>query len=216
MAGKRFTDNNSITADNPILFDDYLVIGNTVEDRKISYAELTRILHSGVDFDGAVRFVSVEDLKEISEPENAAYRFHDGKIQFLNVDDEQWYTLSICTSGGRTLKWATLAGAEIRAVSVDSNGVIVEPPNFVKANKIVTADGGQLSKLKAGKGIIGDDYNGSGEKTWDLDEVYLTKFIGKATESAKIIRADSGELVALKCRIVAGVPQFYGEIINEQ
>ncbi len=216
MAGKRFTDNNPVDSDNPILPDDFFVIGNVVEDRKMSFAELTRVLRNGADFDGTMRFVSLDDLKEITEPENASYRFHEGKFQFLNADDSQWYSLSISTSGGRTLKWKSESGTEIRALSVDQNGVIIEPANFINANKFVTAHGGQLQNLKAGKGIIGDDFNGSTEKTWALDEVFLTKFIGNATESLKFIRADSGELVALKCRIVGGIPQFYGEIVNEQ
>lgn len=50
MAGKRFTDNNPVDSDNPILPDDFFVIGNVVEDRKMSFAELTRVLRNGADF----------------------------------------------------------------------------------------------------------------------------------------------------------------------
>lgn len=216
MAGKRFTDNDSVNSNNPILPDDVFVIGNVAEDRKMTYAELCRLLHSGADFDGALKFVSVEDLKTVVEPENATYRFHNGDIQFLNADDSQWYTLSVRTSGGRTLQWQSDGGAKIRAVSVDANGAVLEPSNFIKANKIVTADGGQLAPLKAGSGLIGANYNGAAAQEWKLDEAFLTKFVGKATESLKFIRADGGELVALKCRIKNGVVQFYGEVINEQ
>lgn len=54
MAGKRFTDNNPVDSDNPILPDDFFVIGNVVEDRKMSFAELTRVLRNGADFDGTM------------------------------------------------------------------------------------------------------------------------------------------------------------------
>lgn len=216
MAGKRLSDNNPANSDNPIFSDDMFVLANAAEDRVMSFAELTRILHEGVDFDGAVRFVSDEDLKEITQPENSKYRFSGGELQFLNADDSQWYAISVRTSGGRTLKWRTENGDDIRAVSVDGNGEIIEPANFIAANKLVTANGGQLAAIKAGSGLIGGDFNGSAERSWRLDEEYVRGLVASVVEQPSFIRAVTGELVQIKCRVVNGIPQFFGEIINEQ
>lgn len=183
MAGKRLMDNTAVDANNPLLSTDKFVVANDT-DRVMTFAELARILHDGVDGIETVKFASDEDLAAFTTPENAKYRFKDGEIQFFNGDANKWVSLKFVSSSGAVLKWA-VGGAEYRAVSVNANGEIVEPSNFIKANKIVTEDG-------------------------------FTKLIGKVTESQKFIRADSGELVALKCRVKNGVVQFYGEIVNEQ
>lgn len=214
MAGKRLMDNAAVDANNPLLSTDKFVVANDT-DRVMTFAELARILHDGVDGIEAVKFASDEDLAAFTAPENAKYRFKDGEIQFFNDDANKWVSLNFVSSSGAVLKWV-VGGAEYRTVSVNANGEIAEPSNFIKANKIVTADGGQLAPIKAGSGLIGADYNGATTQEWKLDEVFLKTFIGNTTESQKFIRADSGELVALKCRIKNGVVQFYGEIINEQ
>lgn len=214
MAGKRLMDNAAVDANNPLLSTDKFVVANDT-DRVMTFAELARILHDGVDGIEAVKFASDEDLAAFTAPENAKYRFKDGEIQFFNDDANKWVSLNFVSSSGAVLKWV-IGGAEYRTVSVNANGEIAEPSNFIKANKIVTADGGQLAPIKAGSGLIGADYNGATTQEWKLDEVFLKTFIGNTTESQKFIRADSGELVALKCRIKNGVVQFYGEIINEQ
>lgn len=214
MAGKRLMDNAAVDANNPLLSTDKFVVANDT-DRVMTFAELARILHDGVDGIEAVKFASDEDLAAFTAPENAKYRFKDGEIQFFNDDANKWVSLKFVSSSGAVLKWV-IGGAEYRTVSVNANGEIAEPSNFIKANKIVTADGGQLAPIKAGSGLIGADYNGATTQEWKLDEVFLKTFIGNTTESQKFIRADSGELVALKCRIKNGVVQFYGEIINEQ
>lgn len=214
MAGKRLMDNAAVDANNPLLSTDKFVVANDT-DRVMTFVELARILHEGVDGIEAVKFASDEDLAAFTAPENAKYRFKDGEIQFFNDDANKWVSLKFVSSSGAVLKWV-IGGAEYRTVSVNANGEIAEPSNFIKANKIVTADGGQLAPIKAGSGLIGADYNGATTQEWKLDEVFLKTFIGNTTESQKFIRADSGELVALKCRIKNGVVQFYGEIINEQ
>lgn len=214
MAGKRLMDNAAVDANNPLLSTDKFVVANDT-DRVMTFVELARILHDGVDGIESVKFASDEDLAAFTAPENAKYRFKDGEIQFFNDDANKWVSLNFVSSSGAVLKWV-IGGAEYRAVSVNANGEIAEPSNFIKANKIVTADGGQLSPIKAGSGLIGADYNGATTQEWKLDEVFLKTFIGNTTESQKFIRADSGELVALKCRIKNGAVQFYGEIINEQ
>ena len=214
MAGKRLMDNAAVDANNPLLSTDKFVVANDT-DRVMTFAELARILHDGVDGIEAVKFASDEDLAAFTAPENAKYRFKDGEIQFFNADANKWVSLNFVSSSGAVLKWV-IGGAEYRTVSVNANGEIAEPSNFIKANKIVTADGGQLAPIKAGSGLIGADYNGATTQEWKLDEVFLKTFIGNTTESQKFIRADSGELVALKCRIKNGVVQFYGEIVNEQ
>lgn len=214
MAGKRLMDNAAVDANNPLLSTDKFVVANDT-DRVMTFVELARILHDGVDGIEAVKFASDEDLAAFTAPENAKYRFKDGEIQFFNDDANKWVSLNFVSSSGAVLKWV-IGGAEYRTVSVNANGEIAEPSNFIKANKIVTADGGQLATIKAGSGLIGADYNGATTQEWKLDEVFLKTFIGNTTESQKFIRADSGELVALKCRIKNGVVQFYGEIINEQ
>ena len=214
MAGKRLMDNAAVDANNPLLSTDKFVLANDT-DRVMTFAELARILHDGIDGIESVKFASDEDLAAFTAPENAKYRFKDGEIQFFNDDANKWVSLNFVSSSGAVLKWV-IGGAEYRTVSVNANGEIAEPSNFIKANKIVTADGGQLAPIKAGSGLIGADYNGATTQEWKLDEVFLKTFIGNTTESQKFIRADSGELVALKCRIKNGVVQFYGEIINEQ
>lgn len=214
MAGKRLMDNAAVDANNPLLSTDKFVVANDT-DRVMTFVELARILHDGVDGIEAVKFASDEDLAAFTAPENAKYRFKDGEIQFFNDDANKWVSLNFVSSSGAVLKWV-IGGAEYRTVSVNANGEIAEPSSFIKANKIVTADGGQLAPIKAGSGLIGADYNGATTQEWKLDEVFLKTFIGNTTESQKFIRADSGELVALKCRIKNGVVQFYGEIINEQ
>ena len=214
MAGKRLMDNTAVDANNPLLSTDKFVVANET-DRVMTFAELARILHDGVDGIEAIRFASDADLAAFTTPENAKYRFRDGEIQFFNSDANKWVSLKFEASTGAVFKWV-LDGTQYRAVSVNAQGEIAEPSNFIKANKIVTADGGQLAAIKAGSGLIGADYNGAAAQEWKLDEAFLKTFVGKATESLKFIRADSGELVALKCRIKNGVVQFYGEIVNEQ
>lgn len=211
MAGKRLVENNQVSSESPLLGSDFFVVANVGEDRIISFAELTRILHAGVDDIESYKFVSDEDLASITQPENAKYRFNNGKIQFYNDDDSQWYDLKISTSGGRTLSWGNY-----KAVSVNSAGVIQEPSNFIAANNIVTINGsgGHLKSLQAGTGIIGDDYDGTAEQTWNIDETYITNIVKNLLDDLTLT-APTGERVKISVAVIDGVPVLNPEIVND-
>ena len=102
--------------------------------------------------------------------------------------------------------------------------------SLTHVDKIVTADGGQLKSIKAGTGLIGTDYNGNSEQTWQLDWesvqakineaiATLNKKLMATIKANSYVTADNGEQVAIKARIIEidgmKVPQFYPEIITE-
>ena len=54
-----------------------------------------------------------------------------------------------------------------------NEGRVLTPSNFVKANNLVTADGGQLKSIKAGSGLIGEDFNGKEAQEWTVDKNFI-------------------------------------------
>lgn len=207
MAGKRLSDNNQVEL-NGSGFEatDALVVCNSNEDRKLLFVDLLKALANGTNLDGGFTFATSEQLNEFTSPNGGRYKIENGEIKQLNKDDGQWYTIAVAKSGGKTLNWGNLF-----AVSVNNDGKIEYPTNFVQANNLVTSDGGQLKELKSGSGIIGNPFNGSTSQIWRIDDEYVKRL----AQQASLIRADTGELVEMKCRIVNGVPQFYGKVVDE-
>lgn len=216
MAGKRLSDNTAVDANNPLLSNDKFVVANSTEDRIISFAELTRILHEGVDGISSVQFASNSELGAITNPSAGKYKISGGKIYYFNDDDSGWYELKVIGTNGKTLTWGAY-----RAVSVDSTGAIASPANFIAANNIVTVGGGKLAKLKAGSGLIGQDYNGDVERTLSIDTNLIDARIALAISAAlstarpQIKMSVDGQTVQFTVQIKNGVPTLKGEIINE-
>lgn len=222
MAGKRLHQNDSITlAKNKFKEGDALVVCNDI-DRKIGITEFIKALAQGTDLEGGFTFATSEQLDTLISGDN--YRINNGKIEFYNSDDSQWYTINI-TKSSKVLSWD-----DKEAVSVNSDGVIQHPSNFITANKLVTADGGQLKSISAGTGLIGDNFNGKEDKTWKLDWEAVEDKINSIVATAKnelmatikaqsYITADNGEHVEIKARIIEvdgiKVPQFYPVIKEE-
>jgi hypothetical protein len=208
MAGKRLSDNNQVELNGSgFQATDAFVICNENEDRKLLVIDLLKALANGTNLDGGFTFATSEQLKEFTSPNGGRYKIENGEIKQKNQDDNGWYTIAVAKSGGKTLNWGNLF-----AVSVNKDGEIEYPTNFVQANNLVTSDGGQLKYLKSGSGIIGDPFNGSTSPTWCIDDEYVRQI----AQQTRLIRADSGELVEIKCRIVNGVPQFYGKVVDDE
>ena len=213
MAGKRLSDNNAVTSESPLLSTDSLVVANPGEDRILSFAELTRILHVGVEGVESVRFASESDLAAVTNPENAKYRFHNGQIQFFNTDDSQWYTVSITVSGGKKLSWG-----DYSAVAVNNQGVIQYPANFIAANNIISVDGGSLKALTPGSGIIGSSYNGTTPRTWSIDQELIrsivSSIIGEVAADNLVFVAPTGEHIKITAEVINGVAVLNPQIIE--
>ena len=225
MAGKRLKDNDSITlSKNKFKEGDAFIVCNEI-DRKIGITEFLKALAQGTGLEGGFTFATSEQLNKLfGGASGNNYRIKDGKLEFYNSGDSQWYTINI-TKSSKVLSWD-----DKEAVSVNSNGVIQHPSNFITANKLVTADGGQLKSMSAGTGIIGDDFNGKEDKTWKLDWSAVENKINTIVTTAKselmatikaqsYITADNGEHVEIKARIIEvdgiKVPQFYPVIKEE-
>lgn len=232
MAGKRLHDNNAIVlnGENGDSFkeNDAIVICNN-QDRKINVLEFLKALANGTGLSEGFTFATSEQLNSVIT--GTKYKIENGELKYYNASNSQWYTINVVNTNGDTIKWSKDTEENgFYAVSVNDNGVIQYPSNFITANKIVTADGGQLKSIKAGDGLIGTDYNGNSEQTWQLDWesvqtkindaiATLNKKLMATIKANSYVTADNGEQVAIKARIIEidgmKVPQFYPEIITE-
>lgn len=186
MAGKRLYENSNIEPGNSqrsfrkgerfVLTND-----NPHEDRNLEVVSLLKALRDGTGLEGGFTFTTTERLNEVLTPSGGKYKIENGEIKYWNSDDSQWYTIAVSTSGGDTLKWKD----DRFAVSVDNSGKVQYPTNFIKANSIVTADGGQLKSIKAGTGLVGTAYNGAKEQTWTLDSSFVESMINSKVTTAK-------------------------------
>lgn len=230
MAGKRLHDNNAIVLNgDPFKEDDAIVICNQ-QDRKINVLEFLKALANGTGLSEGFTFATSTQLNSVIT--GTKYKIENGELKYYNESNSQWYTINVVNTNGDTIKWTKDGTGEnnFYAVSVNDNGEIQYPSNFITANKIVTADGGQLKSIKAGDGLIGDDYNGNSEQIWQLDLESVQAKINEAIAKLKAellttikansyVTADNNERVAIKARIIEidgmKVPQFYPEIITE-
>lgn len=233
MAGKRLHDNNAIVlnGENGDSFkeNDAIVICNQ-QDRKINVLEFLKALANGTGLSEGFTFATSDQLNSVIT--GTKYKIENGELKYYNESNSQWYTINVVNTNGDTIKWTKDGTGEnnFYAVSVNDNGEIQYPSNFITANKIVTTDGGQLKPIKAGTGLIGDDYNGNSEQIWKLDWESVKAEINKAIATLKAellttikansyVTADNNERVAIKARIIEidgmKVPQFYPEIITE-
>lgn len=211
MAGIRPSSKPRISADNPISDGDALFVTNEAGDKNIDFSTLQIALRDGTGLEGDQKdnltFATKAQMAQALIPAEGKYKISEGQILLLNPDDGLWYALQPAKSGGKTLSWKSSEGDSLEALSVNSAGIIEYPQNFIAANKIVTATGGQLSPLKAGSGLIGQDYNGSSSKTWKLDESYIGSIFASLIFDKLKFSAPTGEIVEMSVKVSDGVPR---------
>ena len=79
-------------------------------------------------------------------------------------------------------------------VLTSDNGKIQSPSDFVKANNLVTADGGQLKSIKAGSGLVGNAFNGKEEQEWTVDKNFIRNQISAGTGILKANTNNSAQM----------------------
>ncbi len=210
MAGKRLYDiTKSSISEEGFNSTDSFVITNESDDKIIRIYDFIKALRDGGynGFEEDIRFVTPDKIDEIVLPKKGKYKIENGQIYLLNEDNSNWYSIAIGNSNGDTIKWISNKKA-YNTVSVNDEGIIEYPSNFIKANKIMTIDGDSTGLVMVDdKGVITKPEN----------------FVSANIQNHKfphiILNApDENEKqhqVMLKCRIIKGVPQFSGEIINE-
>lgn len=229
MAGKRLYENNAIALNGESFKENDAIVICNKQDRKIDVIEFLNALANGTGLSKGFTFATSTQLNSVIT--GTKYKIENGELKYYNASNSQWYTINVVNTNGDTIKWRKdTEGNNFYAVSVNDNGVIQYPSNFITANKIVTADGGQLKSIKAGTGLIGYNYNGNSEQTWKLDWESVQAKINEAIAKLKAellatikansyVTAENGERVAIKARIIEidgmKVPQFYPEIITE-
>ena len=230
MAGKRLHDNDAIVLNGDSFKENDAIVICNQQDRKINVLEFLKALANGTGLSEGFTFATSDQLNSVIT--GTKYKIENGELKYYNESNSQWYTINVVNTNGDTIKWTKDGTGEnnFYAVSVNDNGEIQYPSNFITANKIVTADGGQLKSIKAGTGLIGTDYNGNSEQTWQLDWesvqakineaiATLNKKLMATIKANSYVTADNGEQVAIKARIIEidgmKVPQFYPEIITE-
>ena len=225
MAGTRPSDKPHISAGSPLAENDAIFISNPAEDRNLDFEMLQKMLRDGTGLETAadkdnLTFPTRREFTVVTTPDGGSYRISNGKIEFLNPDDSQWYTIAVAKSGGKTLKWKTTDGTPLEAVSVNSAGVIQYPANFISANNIVTSTGGQLAAISAGAGLVGQSFNGTSAKTWIVDSSWVTAIANAAITAAlanlnslKLKTADNST-VELRVKIKNGVPTLSPTIVS--
>ncbi len=229
MAGKRLHDNDAIVLNGDSFKENDAIVICNQQDRKINVLEFLNALANGTGLSEGFTFATSDQLNSVIT--GTKYKIENGELKYYNASNSQWYTINVVNTNGDTIKWSKdTEGNGFYAVSVNDSGEIQYPSNFITANKIVTADGGQLKSIKAGTGLIGTDYNGNDERTWQLDWesvqakineaiATLNKKLMATIKANSYVTADNGEQVAIKARIIEidgmKVPQFYPEIITE-
>jgi hypothetical protein len=210
MAGKRLYDiTKSSISEVGFNGTDSFVITNESDDKIIRIYDFIKALRDGEynGFEETISFVTPDTVDAIKTPNNGKYKIEDGQIYLLNEDNDKWYSIAVANSNGDTIKWISKEKA-YNTVSVNDEGIIEYPSNFIKANKIMTIDGDSTGLV-----MVDDDGVITKPKNFVSANIQNHKFPHIILNAPD--ENDKNHQVMLKCRIINGVPQFYGEIINE-
>jgi hypothetical protein len=214
MAGKRLYDiTKSSIYEEGFNATDSFVITNKSDDKRILIYDFIKALRDGGysglgdGLEEEISFVTPDTIEAIKTPYNGKYKIEDGQIYLKNKDNSNWYTIAIGNLNGDTIKW-TSKDNNYNTVSVDDSGVIKYPNNFIQANKNMTIDGDSTGLV-----MVDDDGVITKPKNFVSANIQNHKFPHIILNAPD--ENDKNHQVMLKCRIINGVPQFYGEIINE-